>query len=343
MAKHIVPLYADLIDGMDADGQQLVADLHAFFNPAVPSRLQAPPPLVAPRALGPKWRRPRTALVAALAIFALIGATCIVPLLQSLWSEDRGLQHVTQAGLARDLNLRQTINGVTVHLQKGYADANRVVIGYSIELPPTTPADRSPHNVPILTDDDGRTYRAGMYWLTGDSSFGAEVSTFEPPPGVTGARDIAFTLTFPEVVLSPKGSGRLQYLPGPWVFKFTLPMAGGRVVERPPTFTRADVELTFTRIVVAPSATRFDFRVRLDGADPNTSMSLRLSVRDYRGWDGAMQSFCYPNNGCFVEADAPPLDADAIQVDAVIVIYDRLGSDGKPLEIRLDGLVLPLR
>src|SRR5207247_1318425 len=118
MAKHIVPLYADLIDGMDADGQQLVADLHAFFNPAVPSRLPAAPPLVAPRAVGPKWRWPRTALVTALAIFALVGATYIaLPLLQSLWSKDRGLQHVTLDGLTRVLNLRRTIGGFPVYVQ----------------------------------------------------------------------------------------------------------------------------------------------------------------------------------------------------------------------------------
>src|SRR6185503_10598090 len=130
MAEHIVPLYADLLEDMDVNGQQLVADLHAFFNPAIPSRLAAPP-LVARRAVARKWHLPRTALIAGLAIFALIGATYIVPLLQSLWSQDRGLQHVNEAGLVRELDLRQTINGVTVHLQKGYADANRVAIGYS--------------------------------------------------------------------------------------------------------------------------------------------------------------------------------------------------------------------
>src|SRR2546423_7297802 len=187
MAKHIVSLYADLIDGVDADGQQLVADLHAFFNPAIPSRLQAAPTLVAPRAVGPKWRWPRwhwprTALVAALAIFALVGATYVVlPLLQSLWSEDRGLQHVTQAGLARDLNLRQTIGGVTLNVQKGYADANRVAIGYSVELPPTTAGDDGPQfSSAILTDEDGRTYPSLGFSTTGDSPLGAEVQTFQP-------------------------------------------------------------------------------------------------------------------------------------------------------------------
>jgi hypothetical protein len=369
MAKHIVPLYADLIDGMDADGQQLVADLHAFFNPAVPSRLPAAPPLVAPRAVGSKWRWPRTALVTALAIFALLGATYIaLPLLQSLWSEDRGLQHVTQAGLARDLNLRQTINGVTVHVQKGYADANRVAIGYSVELPPTAAANDGPQfSTPILTDDNGSTYPSLGFSTTNDSPLGAQLHNFEPF-GVTAGRDIAFTLTIPEVVRAPKGSGTVQAFRGPWVFNFTLPMAAARVVERTLTFTRPGVELTVTRIVIAPSATRFEYRVHLEGFTDRAGVSLGLfgSGRGHggnadltRGYvspgpaRGSGSSFCQPDVECSYLLREPLLDADALHADAWISIPDgepcpprqkcEVGRDGKPLGIHMDGLVLPLR
>ena len=352
MAKHIVPLYADLIEGMDADGQQLVAELHAFFNPATPSRLQAAPPLVAPRAVGPKWRWPRwhwprTALVALLAIFALVGATYVVvlPLLQSLWSEDRGLQHVTQAGLARDLNLRQTIDGVTVHVQKGYADANRVAIGYSVELPPTTAGDDGPQfSSAILTDEDGRTYPSLGFSTTGDSPLGAEVHTFEPL-GVTAGRDIAFTLTIPEVVRAPKEGGFVRTFRGPWVFNFTLPMAAARVVERTLTFTRPGVEVTFTRIVVAPSATRFEYRVHLDGAPEPTNAMLRLGLRGY-GPFSPSQGPCQIDGECFFVATEPLFDADAVHVDAVLAFieYAPPGTVGPPpRQIRIDGVVLPLR
>jgi hypothetical protein len=337
MAKHIVPLYADLIDGMDADGQQLVADLHAFFNPAVPSRLQAAPPLVAPRGVGPKWHWPRFALVGALAIFALVGATYVVlPLLQSLWSEDRGLRHVTQAGVARELDLRQTIDGVTVHLQKGYADANRVAIGYSVEFPPTTATDRSAFGDLVLTDDAGGTHRPFGSMSTDDSPLGAQVAMFEAP-GVTGARHIAFTLTIPKV----HAAG--QDFRGPWVFNFTLPVAAARVVERTLTFTRPGVELTFTRIVVAPSATRFHYRVRLEGATEPTTANILLFVsgRGLRGYG----PFCQPDGECVFVATEPLLDADALHVDALLFISEYVppGSVGTPRQIRMDGLVLPLR
>jgi hypothetical protein len=373
MAKHIVPLYADLIDGVDADGQQLVADLHAFFNPAIPSRLQAAPALVAPRAVGPKWRWrqwhwPRTALVAALAIFALVGATYVVlPLLQSLWSEDRGLQHVTQAGLARDLNLRQTINGVTVHVQKGYADANRVAIGYSVELPPTTPGDDGPQfSSAILTDDHGNTYPSLGFSGTRDSPLGAEVHNFEPR-GVTAGRDIAFTLTIPEVDRAPKEGGTVRTFRGPWVFNFTLPMAAARVVERTQTFTRPGVELTITRIVVAPSATRFEYRVHLEGFTDRDGASLMMLSGSGVGHGGngdvtpgyvspgpargSASSFCQPDVECSYLLREPLLDAEALHADAWISIPEycpprqkcEVGRDGKPLQVRIDGLVLPLR
>jgi hypothetical protein len=355
MAKHIVPLYADLIDGMDADGQQLVADLHAFFNPAIPSRLPAVPPLVAPHAGGSTWRWPRTALVTTLTIFALVGATYVVlPLLQSLWSEDRGLQHVTQAGLARDLNLRQTINGVTVHVQKGYADANRVAIGYSVELPPTTPGDDGPQlSWAILTDDHGNTYPSLGFTTTTVSPLGAQVHTFAQR-GATDARDIAFTLTIPEVTRAPKGGGTVRAFRGPWVFNFTLPVAAARVVEPALTFTRPGVELTLTRIAVAPSATRFDYRVHLDGFTDRAGASLLLFSVSGRGLGGyAGGHFCQPDADCSLVVTEPLLDADVLHADAWISIPDRepcpprqkceVGRDGKPLQIRIDGLVLPLR
>src|SRR5919204_5237842 len=184
MAKHIIAMYADLVDEGDADGHQLVAELHALFNPEVPSSLRALPlPLMAQPNSRLQRRWARAMLVGALAIFALVGATYVaLPLLQSLWSGDRGLQHVTQAGLARELDLTQTVDGVTIHVQKGYADANRVAVGYSVEFPPTAAGDHTPQlGVPILTDSSGNKYSPFGSMFTGESSLGAQVVMFETP------------------------------------------------------------------------------------------------------------------------------------------------------------------
>jgi len=354
VAKHVANLYTDLVEPSDVQGQQLVADLHAFFHLAVPARLRVEPVLTPRPASAARWRWSRFALVGAVAIFALVGATCLaLPLLQSLWSEDRGLQHVTQAGLARELDLRQTINGVTVHVQKGYADANRIAIGYSVELPPTTPGDDGPQfSSAILTDDDGATYPSRGFTATGDSPLGAQVHNFAPL-GVSGARDIAFTLTIPEVIRAPKAGGTVRTFRGPWVFNFTLPMAAARVVEPALTVTRPGVELTVTRIAVAPSATRFDYRVHLEGFTDRSGAGLLLTVSGRPFGAYADGHVCQPDADCFIVVPEPLFDADVLHADAVVVIPDRepcapgqsceVGRDGKPIRIRIDGLVLPLR
>src|SRR4030042_495241 len=43
--------------------------------------------------------------------------------------------HIEEAGLAQELDLSQTINGVTVKLERVYADANVVLVGFTISGP----------------------------------------------------------------------------------------------------------------------------------------------------------------------------------------------------------------
>ena len=45
---------------------------------------------------------------------------------------------VEKTGLAQELNLSQTIDGVTVKVERAYADSNGAMVGYTISGPPTT-------------------------------------------------------------------------------------------------------------------------------------------------------------------------------------------------------------
>jgi hypothetical protein len=130
-------------------------------------------------------------------------------------------------------------------------------------------------------------------------------------------------------------------------------MAAARVVEPALTFKRPGVELTVTRIVVAPSATRFDYRIHLEGFTDRAGASLLLSVSG-RGLGGYSDGhYCQPEADCSLVVSEPLLDADALHADAWISIPDlepcpprqkcEVGRDGKPLGIRIDGVVLPLR
>lgn len=108
---------------------------------------------------------------------------------------------------------------------------------------------------------------------------------------------------------------------------------------------RTGVELTFTRIVVAPSATRFYYRVRLEGATEPTNAIRRLGLRGYGPFADGLRP-CQPDGECFFVATEPLFDADAVHVDAALVFIECAppGSVGPPpRQIRIDGLVLPLR
>jgi hypothetical protein len=345
MAKQIVSLYGDLIDGADTGGQQLVADLHAFFNPAVPSRLRATPPLVAQRKVGMSWRWPRTALVAALAIFGLVGATYVaLPLLQQLWASDRGLTHVANAGFVRDVDAAQTIDGVTVHLQRAYADANRVVVGYTVEFPKSVrfyDRDATPMVGEVtLTDSEGRQYRGVTSTFAGASPLGAQLLTFEGPGTASAPRDTTYTLSIAKVFSgTTPGATPTGSFSGPWVFTFTLANVPGRVVTPSLAVTSGDLRLAFTRTVVAPSATRFEYRLTRSGTAVTGSIAL---MADGRPLNGA--GHCESNGQCFFLTTEPLFDTDALRLDAVLIIPDGPGPEDAPAQRRANGpLLLPLR
>jgi hypothetical protein len=350
MAKQIVSLYGDLIDGTDAGDQQLVADLHAFFNPAVPSRLRAAPPLVVRRNIYASWRWTRTALVAALAIFALVGATYVaLPLLQLLWASDRGLAHVANAGLVRDIDAVQTIDGVTVHLQRAYADANRVVVGYAVEFPKSVRSNDS-HATPMagevtLADAEGRQYRGMTSMFAGTSALAAQSLSFEGPGSANAPRDTTYTLSIAKVFsgTTPGAKSTDPFYPaaksGPWVFTFTLATVPARVVTPSLALTSGDLSLAFTRIVVAPSATRFEYRVTRSGTAVTGTLALIVNGRPLQS-----AGQCESDGKCFLLTTEPLYDTDVLGLDAVLIIPGGQGPEGAPAQRRINGpILLPLR
>ncbi|MDQ2915191.1 MAG: DUF4179 domain-containing protein [Chloroflexota bacterium] len=350
MTKDFVRLYPDLVSDLDVIGQQLVADLHAVFNAPVPAEVRlAAPPIRHPR---PGWALPRpfwprTALVAVFAIFALAGATAVVlPLLEQLWAGDHGLAYVSRAGLARDLNLTQTVSGVTVQLQRGYADANRVVVGYTVEFPQSTPGGGTPMlGDPTLKDDAGRQYPGLASSFAGGSALGAQVINFAASDTSLVSRDIAFELTIPRILAGGASPSVSQAVTGPWVFRFTLTSASGRAVEPALSATTGDLRLTFTRVVVAPSATRFDYRITSVAAGRDLTGSIGLIV-DGKNVSGA--GHCERDGRCFFVATESLLERETLTLDEVTIIADVQPTTGtserNPAQARLKGpFVLVLR
>jgi hypothetical protein len=81
------------------------------------------------------------------------------PLLRQLFLYgDDGLLYIEQANLGQELNLIQTTNGFTINVNWVYADANRIVIGYTVSSPSLTNefamsmtlADKAGSDVPLF-------------------------------------------------------------------------------------------------------------------------------------------------------------------------------------------------
>ena len=278
--------------------QQATRILHEIAEQDVPASLDLWPAIraqVQPRRRSSRWAQlmPNTrlgwafmALVLCLAFGAV--AYAVVPVVSRLFQQEAGLRHVEQANLVQELNLSQTVDGVTVTLERAYADANRIVVGFTIKDPNGQRYDAS-HLT--LTDAAGAVF-SGMvgYGVTGQSDIlqvslppgeGAYVLAFDAAP-VEGApaeldlqlvmevRGFVLPLNAPEpppTPISPPGeppaSMAVEAQPVPegaivgiFTFDFSVPFIPGRVAEVNQTVEAAGVAVRLKRLVVTPSETR---------------------------------------------------------------------------------------
>ena len=199
-----------------------------------------------------------------------------------------GWQHVEEAHLSQEVNLSQTLNGVTVTLERVYADANEIIIGYTIKSPD---GQRYTGGHLTLTDATGTVFPGTVgLGVAGQS----DILGIELPPGegayvlafdaaaVKGAPDdldLRLVMEVEELVLSrdvpdphptPSGSPaeppepmvvELEPLPvgaivGPFTFDFSVPFIPGRTIEVQQTVEAAGIAVRLERIVVTPSETK---------------------------------------------------------------------------------------
>ena len=215
-------------------------------------------------------------------------AYAVVPVVSRLFQQEAGLRHVEQANLVQELNLSQTIDGVTVTLERAYADANRIVVGFTIKGPNGQRYDA--HHL-TLTDMAGTVFSATIgFGVTGQSDIlqvslppgeGAYVVAFDAAPveGAPAELDLRLVMEVREFVLpldapeppptpisppgEPPASMAVEALPVPegaivgiFTFDFSVPFIPGRVAEVNQTVEDAGVAMCLERVVVTPSETR---------------------------------------------------------------------------------------
>jgi len=277
--------------------QRVTQILEGIAEDRVPATLDLWPAIraqVQPQRRPSRWGRvmPATRLgwaFLALALALTFGAVvyAVAPVVSRVFQIEPGLQHVEQANLVQALDLSQTVEGVTVTLERAYADANRIVVGFTIE----ETAGRRHEARLTLTDADGDVFPATIgYGVTGQSDlFGVslppgerayvhafDAAAVQGPPETLNLR---LVIELEELVLPPEApspsptlSGspvepsepmvmELEPLPqgaivGTFTFDFSVPFIAGRVAEVNQTVEAAGVAVRLERVVVTPSETR---------------------------------------------------------------------------------------
>jgi hypothetical protein len=321
--------YADLLDA-NAD-PALVRDLDQIHHPTPPpdlrpaiaraieeraAALRRQPP--AARRWPFSFRPPRRVAVALVALLALtMLAAAAAPLITSIvdraFGMDAGTNRIVTENLGKKLDLSQTVNGFTVTIERVYADANEIVIGYSVSGPP----DRAFNNfhasgpqrgwTPTLVDDAGREYHhTPIGWGAGvEDGKGGYLLRYDTGPIVSNPAELRLRLTIDtlDVIervpagtptlpgrsatpLPQKGAEPADYcLPeiciytvaGPFTFDFTVPFAASRVAEPHQAVDVGGQSLTLDRVATTPTGTV----VTLRGAGPHASVTLTGGGKTY--------------------------------------------------------------
>jgi hypothetical protein len=301
MAGFVSPFASqhELAEGKRMKEQQVTHILQKFVEQEVPADLDLWPAIQAqlqPQRSPSGWVRlmPTTRLgwvFLALALCLAIGAGtwAVGSAVNRLFQVDPGLNHVRQAGLGQELDLSQTVDGVTVTLERAYADANRVVVGFTMIGPDGQ--RYGPHPV-TLTDAAGTVFPGSMgMGVTGKSErlqvdlppgTGSYVYFFDASAveGVPTELDLHLVIEVEEFVLplfapdpvstpddppaEPLDSTVVEVQPihqegavvGPFIFDFSVPFTPDRAVVEAQTVKAAGVAVTLEEVVVTPSATR---------------------------------------------------------------------------------------
>ena len=324
--------------------QEVPASLDLW--PAIQARLQ-------PQRRLSRWARvmPATRLGWAflvLTLFLAFGAVtyAVAPIVERLFQQEAGLRHVEQANLVQELNLSQTVDGVTVTLERAYADANRIVVGFTIKGPNGQRYDA--HHL-TLTDAAGTVF-SGMlgYGVTGQSDIlqvslppgeGAYVLAFDAAPveGAPAELDLRLVMEVKEFVLpsyapeppptpvsppaEPPASMVVEALPapegaiiGPFTFDFRVPFIPGRVAEVNQTVEDAGMAVRLERVVVTPSETRV--YLRFDSPGGAEMRWIPIAMLKAPGDEESESYFAYSAN------DDPPVH----RYGFLAPLYDQRGE-----------------
>ncbi len=267
------------------------------------------------RAWGARVRLPLRlgSMATALAlIVAVTGAAySAVPLIDKVFGLDSGASSIVTKNLGEQVNLSRSIAGFTVTLSRVYADANRVILGYTVAGPPgrrvwnfSLGANQIEANGVTLPGHgevaDGLIAQPNAYlqWFDASALKGSPqtiqlhvvfpwIEAMEqigplPKDGQTPPMQFppmpsvaAGAIATAAPVGQAKSPIRLVRLGGPVRFDLSVPFISGRVVDLHEVQTAGGRTVALERVVVTPTETR----LYMSGAGPDVVGALSVD-----GW-----------------------------------------------------------
>jgi len=196
-----------------------------------------------------------------------------------------GVQHlfealapdVERAGLSTVLNMSQTVNGVTVTLERAYADSNIILIGYSIDKP----REKTIFWGKLVTSDGQELKPMIGMGVVPDKElgfsdnamiFGYDASTLSSMPA-----ELNLKL---EVSPQPFADAPMQEASELFTFNFILPFHAGKEIDVNQTVDAAGIPVTLEKVVISHYATRVVLHTLPEYNNSFVNMSLQFNDSD---------------------------------------------------------------
>ena len=194
---------------------------------------------------------------------------------------------VGKNGLSQEMDISQTINGVTVRVQRAYADNNVVLLGYTV----SGPTDYlTVHDKLITTDGQSLPGQGAMGFKPGSTEVFdnwapterlAVVDTFDTSSlsGVSAELNLNLTVPVQDWTNPIPGIAGAPVV-GVFTFNFSVPVHPGKIVDVNQTVQAAGIPITLQRVEISPYQTKVVFQplpqeVQDSGAIP-TQITLKM-------------------------------------------------------------------
>lgn len=251
--------------------------------------------------VGGWFRAPRRWSVAAalplLLVAAVAAGTVLSPVVEEALRDGDTTERIVADDLGVSLGVAQTVDGVTVTVERVYADPFQIVIGYRVGGP-DGPAREALQTVDTrLTDTSGTVFpHESFQFSTGDTHdetggnaiFGGGEVRGTPSEIVVRFEVAPFGALNPVYTGRMSGEEPVRVTPatGPrFAFDLAVPFEAGRGAEPGQAVTAAGVTATLERVVTTPLGTR----VWIRGAGPNAAVTLTVDGKAY-----ALRAVGYP-------------------------------------------------